>query len=92
MTTSIYIYMAKASGQKSKQEVTEINNGLNLIKNEVLDALTRKKWISGCENIVQIHKTGNRYVCNKERLEPIELVITESTRPMLQEQALLTIS
>ena len=32
--------MAEASGHESKQEMTEINNYLHLIKNEVMNTLT----------------------------------------------------
>ena len=37
--------MAKASGHKSKQEIGKINSDLNLIKNEVMDALTGVPFI-----------------------------------------------
>ena len=44
-----YILMAAASGYTNKQEITKINNDLNLIKNEVMNTLTDNiPYIENC--------------------------------------------
>ena len=44
-----YIWMAEASGYTDKQELTKINNDLNLIKNEVMNTLTDNiPYIENC--------------------------------------------
>ena len=44
-----YILMAEASGYTNEQEITKINNDLNLIKNEVMNTLTDNiPYIENC--------------------------------------------
>ena len=44
-----YILMAEASGYTNEQEMTKINNDLNLIKNEVMNTLTDNiSYIENC--------------------------------------------
>ena len=42
METYVLMAEASASGHKSKQEISTINNDLNLIKDEVMSTLTDK--------------------------------------------------
>ena len=44
-----YIFMAEASGYTNEQEITKINNDLNVIKNEVMNTLTDNiPYIENC--------------------------------------------
>ena len=47
--------MTEASGPKNKQEISKINNSPNLIKNEVMDALTGVPLIeNNCHTMVDV--------------------------------------
>ena len=54
--------MAKVSGHKNKQERTKIDDGLNLIKDEITDALTGVPFIeNNCFTMIYV-KAGQMFV------------------------------
>ena len=54
--------MTEAFGYKSKQELTKINDDLNLVKNEVMDALTGVPYIENkCFTTVYV-RNGKMFV------------------------------
>ena len=54
--------MTEAFGYKSKQELIKINNDLNLVKNEVMDALTGVPYIEkNCFTTVYV-RNGKMFV------------------------------
>ena len=58
----IYILMPEAFGYKSKQELIKINDDLNLVKNEVMDALTGVPYIeNNCFATVYV-RNGKMFV------------------------------
>ena len=54
--------MTEAFGYKSKQELTKINDDLNLVKNEVMDALTGVPYIENkCVTTIYV-RNGKMFV------------------------------
>ena len=54
--------MTEAFGYKSKQELTKINDDLNLVKNEVMDALTGVPYIENkCFTTIYV-RNGKMFV------------------------------
>ena len=58
----VYILMSEAFGYKSKQELIKVNDDLNLIKNEVMDALTGVPYVeNNCFTTVYV-RGGKMFV------------------------------
>ena len=70
--------MTEAFGYKSKQELIKINDDLNLVKNEVMDALTGVPYIeNSCFTTVYV-RNGKMFV---------EIVDTRTIDIMKREEA-----